>query len=292
MAGRWQKAGRRKRRTPWPRCGLSPTLRRCRRRPRTQGPRALFRESPACPLPGDTESGSARSGTGWHLTMLWDNRRAVRHGTALPGRRQPVASGRGGPAAARRGLSVNCPGGRATPLVRQGSPARIVEVSCGHRVDWDQSSGYRGSYALPRPRPRRTRRLPSPGTTKRALCLAPRRTQGTVRPLVSSVFTARFKSRASSKRRCRPFFTMTPEPRRARTSAVYRHLRNQGSTSRSPGTLPPYHVPMPQELDVDAMLSRFRERAEPYASGGCPHSRAPSVSVSWTRPGPTTWTTP
>ena len=53
-------------------------------------------------------------------------------------------------------------------------------------------------------------------------------------------------------------------------AAVYRLL--SALCERWPGpTNPwPYHVPMPQELDVDAMLNRFRERARAVRQRGLP----------------------
>lgn len=50
---------------------------------------------------------------------------------------------------------------------------------------------------------------------------------------------------------------------------------DQRSTGRSPGTSSPYDVPMPQELDVDAMLGRFRERARAVRQRGLPPLEGP-----------------
>jgi hypothetical protein len=89
------------------------------------------------------------------------------------------------------------------------------------------------------------------------------------------VLTARFKSRASSKRRCRPFFTMTPEPRRASTRAVYPQSRDSRYHRKGLNRARPYHVLMPQDLDVDAMLNRFRERARAVRQRGVPPLEGP-----------------
>ena len=51
--------------------------------------------------------------------------------------------------------------------------------------------------------------------------------------------------------------------------------RVQGITQRSAGDAWPYHGLMAQELDVDAMLNRFRERARAVRQRGLPPLEGP-----------------
>jgi hypothetical protein len=56
---------------------------------------------------------------------------------------------------------------------------------------------------------------------------------------------------------------------------AYSHLELKVVAALSTGALAKYHGPMPQELDVDAMLNRFRERARAVRQRGLPPLEGP-----------------
>ena len=109
-----------------------------------------------------------------------------------------------------------------------------------------------------------------------------------------AVATERFRLRASSKRRCRPFFTSDSSVGRgasltARTpSECTRHSARPRSGplvlgARPPCTAPVQSWPCPRISTRPAMIERFRSRAVAVRSGASRPSRAPSDSASWNR---------